>query len=112
MLRIRHVLALAFFALSPLSATMIIGVDFNVGIHQNEIRTLDPASGLTTLLNTISFGGFNSATFALDVANGRFYEQAGDGNLYRFDLATGNLISITPADTTMGALAVRSDGSL
>jgi len=87
----------------------LIGISYNPGLMQNQIRTLDPASGITRLLNTFTFssGGWYPGTFTLDPDSDRFYVQAGDGTLYTFDLKTGQILTTQMADTLMQTLAVK-----
>jgi WD40 repeat protein len=95
-------------ALSYWKAGELIGIDYNPGTMQNEVRILDPSTGTTTLLSSLAFssGGWIDTTFAVDSLGNVFYAESGDGTLYTFDLGTGAILGSQSLDTTMQTLGV------
>ena len=84
----------------------LIGIDYNPQTMQNEVRIVNPATGATTLLNSLVFssGGWYGDTFTIDAASNVFYAESGDGVLYTFDLTTGAILATKQLDTTMYVL--------
>jgi hypothetical protein len=86
----------------------LIGIDFNSATSQNEIRTVNPLSGQTKLLNSFTFdsGGWVSETLVVNSAVGKFFAESSAPTLYTFDLTSGQILSMAPVDTFMEALAL------
>ena len=96
------------------SQASLVGIRHNG--QQNEIRTINPDTGQSTLLKQFVFdsGSWASNTFTVDIVSKRLYAISGNNSLYRFDLTSGNLIQpIISLDTDkMQAVTSRGDGNL
>ena len=85
----------------------ILGIGFNGTTMQNEVRRVDPVTGVSTLLNSFMFSsGSWTAQIVVDEAANRFYAESGDHKLYQFDVATGAILSITTLDTFLQAFVL------
>jgi hypothetical protein len=99
----------------------LVGVTWNPGAQQEEVRALDPATGTTTLLNVVpEIAVLYQAIYAFDSATDTaFMCGAGVGEgirLFSIDVMTGSLVgdpvfAAPPPDFSAG-LFVRADGQL
>jgi hypothetical protein len=90
----------------------LVGISYNASTSQNEFRTVDPASGTTTLLQSFTFGsgGWRPSTFVSDPTAGVAYAVSSDNRLYTFSLATGALLANPAMDSVVQALDLASSG--
>ena len=88
--------------LGPGLAGNLVGIAYNSATARNEFRSIDPVTGVTTLLNSFTFssGGFLSATFTCDPATGKAYTISG-GSLYSFSLSSGAVLSVAALNASM-----------
>jgi len=87
---------------------LLIGIARNLVTLDYEIRSMNPVTGATVLLNTFNFSsnGWNLSTFTLDRPNNRIFAQsAPDGTVYTFDAMTGSILATAKGDTLLEAMA-------
>jgi PKD repeat protein len=94
------------------SQAALVGIRYNG--QQNEIRSINPDTGQSTLLKQFVFdsGSWISSTLTVDIVSKRLYVISSNNSLYRFDFTSGNFLPIISVDTKMQAVTSRSDGSL
>lgn len=99
---------------TSISMANLIGLAYNSSTAQNEIRSVDPQSGSTTLLNSFTFssGSSRAATFISDPLFGRAYVVSGDDKLYSFSLSSGALLAMPQIDTSFTAIDRAGNGQL
>jgi len=70
------------------SQAALVGIRYNG--QQNEIRTINPDTGQSTLLQQFVFdsGSWISSTLTVDIVSKRLYAISGNNSLYRFDLTS------------------------
>ncbi len=80
---------------------------------QNQLRTVNAATGATTVRNSFVFSGgaWNPGTFVSD-ASGNVYAQSFDRTVYTFNALTGQVVHDVMGDTSMGQLRLSSSGQL
>ena len=99
--------------MAVLASGTLVGISYNdVSLH-NEVHSVDPNTGVTTLLSSFDFssGGWY-ASLIPDVEAGVFYAESGDAVLYKFDGSTGAILETAALDTLMQAMAVLSSDSI
>ena len=86
----------------------LIGIDYVSATGQDEIRTVNPNTGETTLLNSFKFdsGYWVSGTVVANRAAGKLYVESSTPTLYTFGLLGGQILSTVPLDTSMDVLAL------
>jgi hypothetical protein len=92
----------------------LIGIDYSSNTRHNEIRLVNPNNGNAVLLNSFSFdsGTWVEGTVVSNPSAGKLYVESGAQTLYTFDLASGQILSTVPLDTSLQALAVDAYGLL
>lgn len=81
----------------------LIGVTWNSTTEENEIRTVDPNTGTSSVVNTLTFdtGYWWPYTFGLYAPVGRCYATSSSNTLYVLDTTTGELLWTVPFDIEM-----------
>jgi hypothetical protein len=92
-------LFLLLHASSSLGSQIAIGISYNTETMQNEVRTIDPTTGASSLLNSLVFdnGGW-TGHISVDVGSNSFYTISGGNRLYKFDLTTGAILATVSPD--------------
>ncbi len=74
-------------------------ITYNEATMHNEFLSLDPATGVTTVLNTFDFStGFWLGDLVPIAGLGTAYAFSEDNKLYTFDYASGAILSAVPLD--------------
>jgi hypothetical protein len=92
---------------------LLVGIRYNFSTNQNEIRTVNPSTGETSLLNSFVFdtGGWYSDTFSVDKTANRIYAMSSSSKLYQFTLDTGAAVPPTVSiDTNLQTLRAAGNG--
>ena len=88
------------------TASGLAGIDFNSGTGNWEYRTINAASGATTLLNTFALpNGYGSGSFVTDPSTDSAYLLSGS-ELYDLNLNTGAVVSTASLDTPLDTIGL------
>ena len=88
------------------TASGLAGIDFNSGTGNWEYRTINSATGVTTLLNTFTLpNGFTSGSFVTDPSADSAYLISGS-ELYDLNLGTGAVVGTASLDAPIDAIAL------
>jgi hypothetical protein len=89
----------------------LFGVTYNPSTNQNEVFSIDVATGATTFLNSFVF---DSGSWNADLvrSNNRVFAQSSIGTLYEFDLGNGSIVSTKPGLVGFQSMVSNNQGSL
>lgn len=100
-------LIFASLALSTYSLLgQLVGISYNPDTNENEFRTVNPESGVTSVLNTFQFASGGYYGLFSDPARNVAYAPSGQNELYRFDLTTGQILGVTSIERDYPNIAV------
>ncbi len=86
------------------SFAALIGMSYNSATSQNELYSIDPATGTTSLLNSFAFDT-GAWIGELAITNSRIFTQSSGGTLYEFYLNSGAILSTHSLGTQMQTIA-------
>jgi hypothetical protein len=91
-----------------------ISIVYNDATKKNEIRTVDPATGVSSLLTEVAFddGFWRFGTFTVDTKAKRIYVMSSSNTLYVFDSTTGQPLPTQQVTLPLQALQATGDGGL
>ena len=97
---------------NPISATLL-GISYNSSTAQNELRKIDPGTGVGTLVSSFTFdsGYWSRTSFCLDSETGSAYAQSSAGTLYKINFITG-AVATSSLDRTFQTIKTGRNGSL
>jgi hypothetical protein len=81
---------------TPAEAPRLVAINYDDKAQENRIWSVDGVTGQAKLLNRVRFSGNGYTDSFVDTASGAFYVLSVEDDLYRFDLATGKLLSVLP----------------
>ncbi len=89
-----------------LTGSGLAGINFNSGTGNWEYRTINPVSGVTTLLNAFTLPvGYSTGSFITDPSTDSAYLMSGN-ELFDFDLSTGAVVGTSTLDTSISAIGI------